>query len=177
MHILLSWPWIWPYNIFGTSAAILIIIEGQLHVFQRFSISKLVLKTIESCFVALNNCGNGIKLLSLLVSDCFICNIHHAHTHAHTNFISPSYTYTYTYTHFLFGLRCCVLLRFAQQLRVEKRISTVFKYQLTTRKPLVSLLKVREKRSLRSLKMDAFQNKLAGSSEARLEAVWPFFPP
>jgi hypothetical protein len=39
--------------------AILIIIEGQLQVFQRFSSSKLVLKAVESCFVALNYYENG----------------------------------------------------------------------------------------------------------------------
>ncbi len=39
--------------------AILIIFEGQLQVFQRFSSSKLVPKTVESCFVALNYYENG----------------------------------------------------------------------------------------------------------------------
>jgi hypothetical protein len=39
--------------------AIPIIIEGQFQVFQLFSSSKLVLKTVESCFVALNYYGNG----------------------------------------------------------------------------------------------------------------------
>ncbi len=39
--------------------AIPIIIEGRFQVFQRFSSSKLVLKTVESCFTALNYCGNG----------------------------------------------------------------------------------------------------------------------
>jgi hypothetical protein len=33
--------------------AILIIIEGQFQAFQRLSISKLVLQTVESCFAAL----------------------------------------------------------------------------------------------------------------------------
>jgi hypothetical protein len=37
----------------------LIIIEGRFQVCQRFSSSKLVLKAVESCFVALNYCGNG----------------------------------------------------------------------------------------------------------------------
>jgi hypothetical protein len=46
------------------ATAILIIIEGQLQVFQRFSSSKLVLKTVESCFMALNYCGNGSTVLS-----------------------------------------------------------------------------------------------------------------
>ncbi len=40
-------------------AAILIIIEGLFQDFQRFSSSKLALKTVESCFVALNYYGNG----------------------------------------------------------------------------------------------------------------------
>ncbi len=38
--------------------AIPMIIEGELQDFQRFSSSKLVLKTVESCFVALNYYGN-----------------------------------------------------------------------------------------------------------------------
>ncbi len=37
-----------------TYSAILIIIEGQFQVFQRFSGSKLVLNTVESRFAALN---------------------------------------------------------------------------------------------------------------------------
>ncbi len=40
-------------------SAILIIIERQLQDFQRFSSSKLVLKTIESRFAALNYYENG----------------------------------------------------------------------------------------------------------------------
>ncbi len=36
------------------STAIPIIIEGQFQVFKRFSSSNLVLKTVESCFAALN---------------------------------------------------------------------------------------------------------------------------
>jgi hypothetical protein len=39
--------------------AIPIIIEGRFQVSQRFSSSKLVLKAVESCFVALNYYGNG----------------------------------------------------------------------------------------------------------------------
>jgi hypothetical protein len=35
------------------------IIEGQFEVFHRFSSSKLVLKTVGSCFVALNYYENG----------------------------------------------------------------------------------------------------------------------
>ncbi len=44
------------------STAIPIIIEGSFQVFQRFSSSKLVLKTVESCFVALNYYGNGSSI-------------------------------------------------------------------------------------------------------------------
>jgi hypothetical protein len=39
--------------------AILIVIEGQFHAFQRFSSSKLVLKTVESRLAALNYYENG----------------------------------------------------------------------------------------------------------------------
>jgi hypothetical protein len=39
--------------------AILIIIEGQFQVFQRFSSSKLVLRTVDSRFTALNHYENG----------------------------------------------------------------------------------------------------------------------
>ncbi len=39
--------------------AILIIIEGQFQIFQRLSSSKLVLKTVESCFTVLNYYENG----------------------------------------------------------------------------------------------------------------------
>ncbi len=42
-----------------SGTAIPIIIEGLFQAFQRFSSSKLVLKTVESCFVALNYYGNG----------------------------------------------------------------------------------------------------------------------
>jgi hypothetical protein len=41
------------------ATAILIIIEGLLQVFQRFSSSKLVLKTVERCFVSLKYYENG----------------------------------------------------------------------------------------------------------------------
>ncbi len=41
------------------STAIPIIIEGRFQVFQRFSSSKLVLKTVESCFMTLNCYGNA----------------------------------------------------------------------------------------------------------------------
>ncbi len=73
-----------------------IIIEGRFQVFQRFSSSKLVLKTVESCFVTLNYYGNG--------STCSGWS-----THAYSNvwksvedtpFIqlhSRTYTHTYTY--------------------------------------------------------------------------------
>jgi hypothetical protein len=39
--------------------AIPIMIEGRFQVFQRFSSSKLVLKTVKSCFAALNYYGNS----------------------------------------------------------------------------------------------------------------------
>jgi hypothetical protein len=41
--------------------AILVIIEVQFQVSQRFSSSKLVLKIVESCFVSLNDYENGNK--------------------------------------------------------------------------------------------------------------------
>ncbi len=41
------------------NTAILILTECQFHVFQRFMSSKLVLKTVESCFVALNYYEDG----------------------------------------------------------------------------------------------------------------------
>jgi hypothetical protein len=53
------------YNCNKKSTAIPIIIEGQFQVFQRFSSSKLVLKTVESCFAALNYYGNGSMKLVL----------------------------------------------------------------------------------------------------------------
>ena len=46
-------------HVLAIYTAIPIIFEGQFQVFQRFSSSKLVLKAVESCFVALNYCGNG----------------------------------------------------------------------------------------------------------------------
>jgi hypothetical protein len=49
--------WCGEGNLKLSCTAILIIIEGQLQVFQLFSSTKLVLKTIESCFVALNYCS------------------------------------------------------------------------------------------------------------------------
>jgi hypothetical protein len=47
---------------YGT--AILIIMEGQFQAFQRFASSKLVLKTVESCFAALNYYENGSSKIS-----------------------------------------------------------------------------------------------------------------
>ncbi len=44
-----------------TPTAILMIIEGQFQTFQRFSSGKLVLKAVESCFVALNYYENGSR--------------------------------------------------------------------------------------------------------------------
>ncbi len=45
--------------------AILIIIEGQLQVFQQFSSSKLVIKTVESCYTALNYYENSAMLIDV----------------------------------------------------------------------------------------------------------------
>jgi hypothetical protein len=56
------------------STAIPIIIEGQFQAFQRFSSSKLVLKTVESCFVALNYYENGsIVYVELVCREMSIC--------------------------------------------------------------------------------------------------------
>jgi hypothetical protein len=48
-------------KIFG-STAILIIIEGQFQVIQRFSSCKLMLNAVESRFVARSYCENGCML-------------------------------------------------------------------------------------------------------------------
>jgi hypothetical protein len=48
-----------------TVSVLPIIIEGQFQVFQRFSSSELVLKAVESCFVALDYYGNGSICTSL----------------------------------------------------------------------------------------------------------------
>ncbi len=48
--------------------AILILIEGQLQAFQRFSRSKLVLKTVESCFVTLNYYENDSMRFCVLLN-------------------------------------------------------------------------------------------------------------
>jgi hypothetical protein len=45
--------------------AILIIIEGRFQMFQRFSGSKLVLKTVESRFAALKYYENGSEIVRL----------------------------------------------------------------------------------------------------------------
>jgi hypothetical protein len=57
-----------------------IIIEGQFQNFQRFSSSKLVLITVESCFVALNYYGNG----STYKSHITVSNHRPINTHIHT---------------------------------------------------------------------------------------------
>jgi hypothetical protein len=54
--------------VLSESTAILIKIEGRFHAFQRFSSSKLVLKAVESCFMALTYYGNDSI-------DVFICYI------------------------------------------------------------------------------------------------------
>ncbi len=58
---------------YSIHTAIPIIIEGRFQVFQRFSSSKLVLKAVESCFVALNYYGNGSTT-----------HLHNIQTGAHT---------------------------------------------------------------------------------------------
>ncbi len=57
MHICMHTAYLWVIY-----TAIPIIIEGQFQVFQRFSSSELVLKAVESCFVALDYYGNGSML-------------------------------------------------------------------------------------------------------------------
>jgi hypothetical protein len=103
--------------------AIPIIIEGRFQVFQRFSSSKLVLKTVESCFVALNYYGNGSmwRHVCVCLCVCFACkSIYaciliciHTHTHAciHTykqttasiplpqGKFTPIHTHTYIHTY------------------------------------------------------------------------------
>ena len=49
------------YNVSACHTAILIIIEGHFQVFQRFSSSKLVLKTVGSRCMGLNYYENGSK--------------------------------------------------------------------------------------------------------------------
>jgi hypothetical protein len=100
------------------SSAIPIIIEGQFQVFQRFSSSKLVLKTVESCFAALNYHGNGSTLACLVFhrhfqvfththtyQHTYICILHgcihtivdekHAYTHMHACIHTYIHTYAY----------------------------------------------------------------------------------
>jgi hypothetical protein len=89
------------YRSVNYCTAILIIIEGQLQVFQRFSSSKLVLKTVESCFMALNHYGNGSKtwcqstVLDSEVSNLYTC-ILFAYIHYYT-YIIHTYVVIYTY--------------------------------------------------------------------------------
>ncbi len=59
-----------PYD-----TAILIIIEVQFQVFQRFSGSQLVLKTVGSCFVALSYYGNGSNFFF-----CLFLLVHSKHS-------------------------------------------------------------------------------------------------
>ncbi len=69
--------------------AIPIIIEGLFQVFQRFASSKLVLKTVESCFVTLNYYGNGS--MNLAQNNCHdLLPPKKTQTHVCT----PMYTYT-----------------------------------------------------------------------------------
>jgi hypothetical protein len=88
-----------------THTAIPIIIEGRFQAFQRFSSSKLVLKTVESCFMALNYYGNG-STFTYLVDTCTYTYIHMQvaveinsygeFTHMHCAQIN-TYTHTYVY--------------------------------------------------------------------------------
>jgi hypothetical protein len=55
------------------ATAVLIIIEGHFQIFQRFSSSKLVLKTVKSCFAALNcyengSSGEAVPILRVIVT-------------------------------------------------------------------------------------------------------------
>jgi hypothetical protein len=63
--------------------AIPIIIEGRFQVFQRFSSSKLVLKTVESCFAALNYYGNGSMWMHVCKQYGYIDNRLFVHTYMH----------------------------------------------------------------------------------------------
>ena len=75
--------------------AILRIIGGRFQVFQRFPSSKLVLKTVESCFVALNYHGNGS--IYVYSRTCILTYTQHVYTHTY----SCTYTFTciHTYIH------------------------------------------------------------------------------
>ncbi len=55
------------YSSLDYTTVILLTIEGQFSGFRRFSSSKLVLKTVESCFVALDYCENGSILLWIIL--------------------------------------------------------------------------------------------------------------
>jgi hypothetical protein len=57
------------YDCANPSTAIPIIIEGRFQAFQRFSSRKLVLKAVESCFVALNYYGNGSTFLDIQIQN------------------------------------------------------------------------------------------------------------
>ncbi len=72
------------------STAIPIIIEGQFQVFQRFASSKLVLKTVESCFVALNYYGNGSTMCQRLSLDLHVVVLHKVGGGAVVNFDHPN---------------------------------------------------------------------------------------
>ncbi len=77
-----------------TRTAIPIIIEGQFQVFQRFSSSKLVLQTVESCFVTLNYSGNGST------STCIYKSIHtYIYTHIPAMAGTHTYIHIYIYIH------------------------------------------------------------------------------
>ena len=57
------------YDCANPSTAIPIIIEARFQAFQRFSSRKLVLKAVESCFVALNYYGNGSTFLDIQIQN------------------------------------------------------------------------------------------------------------
>jgi hypothetical protein len=69
------------YNIIYTTA-ILIIIKVRFHVLERFSSSKLVRKTVESCFVALNYYENGSTIIQKCEEESIVANMC-VHTYAH----------------------------------------------------------------------------------------------
>ena len=55
--------------------ALLIIIEGQFQAFQRFSSSKLALKAVVSCFVALDYYENGSSTSMRCFALCMYCHL------------------------------------------------------------------------------------------------------
>jgi hypothetical protein len=109
IHVLLFWE----HNFFRTSfmcvlhdaTAILIIIDCQFQAFQRFSSSKLVLKTVESCFAALNYYQNGS------IRYMFTCTYTQTNTYTQIHAYTQTHTYTqihaYTQTHAYTQIHAC----------------------------------------------------------------------